>query len=164
MRGKARGAWVDSALEQMLVSSREASRCLQRCKASACTDVTGFGLAGHLFEMARASACAVELFIEQLPLYPGVAQLARLGIESSLQPQNIRVRHSIGDEQGLAAHEAYPLIFDPQTAGGLLASLDSANASQCLQQLRQLGYAEAQIIGRVVEAAARGPVLRLVRT
>lgn len=163
MRGKARGAWVDTALEQMLVSNRDASRCLQRCRASACTDVTGFGLAGHLFEMARASACAVEVFIERLPLYPGVAELARLGIESSLQPQNIRVRHSIGDEDGLAGHEAYPLMFDPQTAGGLLASLDAANAQECLQFLRDLGYAEAQIIGRVVEAVERGPVLRLVR-
>ena len=164
MRGKARGAWVDTALEQMLVSSRLAARCLQACEASACTDVTGFGLAGHLFEMARASDCAVEVFIEQLPLYPGVAELARLGIESSLQPQNIRIRHSIGDAQGLATHENYPLIFDPQTAGGLLASLAPASAQQCLQQLRELGYDQAQIIGRVVEAAQRGPVLSLVRT
>jgi len=164
MRGKARGAWIDTALEQMLVSSREAARCLQACKASACTDVTGFGLAGHLFEMARASACAVEVFIEQLPLYPGVAELARRGIESSLQPQNIRIRHSISDEQGLATHETYPLMFDPQTAGGLLASLAPASAQQCLQQLRELGYDQAQIIGRVVEATQRGPVLSLVRT
>jgi selenide,water dikinase len=163
MRGKARGAWVDTALEQMLVSSRDAARCLQACKASACTDVTGFGLVGHLFEMARASACGVELFIEQLPLYPGVAELARLGIESSLQPQNIRIRHSISDEQDLATHEAYPLIFDPQTAGGLLASLAPASAEQCLQQLRKLGYDQAQIIGRAVEAEQRGPVLSLVR-
>jgi selenide,water dikinase len=100
--------------------------------------------------MARASACAVEVFIERLPLYPGDAELARLGIESSLQPQNIRIRHSIGDEQGLATHEAYPLMFDPQTADGLLASLAPASAQQCLQQLRDLGYDQAQINGRVV--------------
>lgn len=163
MRGAARGAWIDTALEQMLVSSRDASRCLQRHQAGACTDVTGFGLAGHLFELARASACGVEIFIDRLALYPGAAELARRGIHSSLQPQNIRIRHSIRDQYGLAQHAAYPLLFDPQTAGGLLASLNPECARQCLQQLRELGYTEARIIGRVVESDPADPPLRLVK-
>jgi selenide,water dikinase len=164
MRGQARGGWVDAALEQMLVSSWRASRCLRDHGASACTDVTGFGLAGHLFEMARASACAVEIFIDRLPLYPGVADLARRGIESSLQPQNIRIRHAIGDDDNLASHPAYPLIFDPQTAGGLLASVDPEQAQPCLRQLVELGYRQAQIVGRVVEKGPPDRVLELVRT
>jgi len=163
MRGQARAGWVDAALEQMLVSSRAAAACLQGFGASACTDVTGFGLAGHLFEMARASGCAVELSIDRLPVYPGVVDLARRGIESSLKPQNIRIRHAIVDQEDLAAHENYPLIFDPQTAGGLLASVPPESAQPCLQQLFELGYPQAQIIGRVVELTGPGRVLNLVR-
>jgi selenide,water dikinase len=164
MRGQARADWVDDALEQMLVSSWQASRCLKDYHASACTDVTGFGLAGHLFEMARASACAVEIFLDQVPLYPGVAELASRGIESSLQPQNIRIRHAVGDDDGLASHPAYPLIFDPQTAGGLLARVAADQAQSCMRQLVELGYQQTRIVGRVVDITQADRILELVRS
>ena len=164
MQGKARGAWIDETLEQMLVSNRAAANCLRSFNASACTDVTGFGLAGHLFEMARASACAVEILIDQLPLYPGVASLARRGIESSLQPQNMRIRHSIQDTHKLASAAAYPLLFDPQTAGGLLAGVARQHAEPCLQQLRNLGYQHAQIVARVTEVEASERIISLVHS
>jgi selenide,water dikinase len=163
MRGKARGEWLDAALAQMLVSSRDAARCLRRYRASACTDVTGFGLAGHLFEMARASDCLVELDLERLPLLAGAADLARRGIQSSLQPQNIRIRHAIEDSVGTSRHPHYPLLFDPQTAGGLLASVAAERADECLGQLRELGYGEAQIVGRALPAAPGGIRIRLSR-
>jgi selenide,water dikinase len=164
MRGKARGEWLDAALEQMLVSSRDAAHCLRQFRASACTDVTGFGLAGHLFEMARASDCLVELDLERMPLMTGAAELARQGIESSLQPQNVRIRHAIEDDGGDSGHAHYPLLFDPQTAGGLLASVAAERAPDCLHRLRELGYREAQIIGRALPAAdERGIRIRLSR-
>ena len=162
MQGKARGAWIDEALEQMLVSNRAAARCFRQFKASAATDVTGFGLAGHLFEMARASACAVEVRLDQLPLYAGAASLAMQGIASSLQPQNIRIRHSIVESAKLASHAAYPILFDPQTAGGLLAAVAPQQAESCLQQLRDLGYRHAQIVARVTRAAESGQTIKLV--
>jgi selenide,water dikinase len=164
MRGQARAAWIDAALEQMLVSSRAAAACLRSFGASACTDVTGFGLAGHLLEMARASGCGVEILLQQLPLYPGAAELARCGIESSLKPQNVRIRHAIRDRHGLAAHDHYPLIFDPQTAGGLLASVAPEVAQDCLQQLWDQGYTQARIVARAVESVEPGRILNLVRT
>jgi selenide,water dikinase len=162
MRARARSEWVDAALDGMLTSSRDASRCLRRFAASACTDVTGFGLAGHLHEMARASHCAVELRLDQLPLYTGAAELAAAGIHSSLQPQNIRIRHAIDDPRQLSAHPAYPLLFDPQTAGGLLASVAAGQADACVAALRELGYADACRIGRVVEAGDSAAPIRLV--
>jgi selenide,water dikinase len=164
MQGKARGAWIDEALEQMLVSNRAAAACLRQFKASACTDVTGFGLAGHLFEMARASGCEVEILLDQLPLYSGAANLAMRGIVSSLQPQNIRIRHSILESAELASHAAYPLLFDPQTAGGLLAGVAPQQAEPCLQQLRDLGYKHAQLVARVTGVAEAGRVIRLVNS
>jgi selenide,water dikinase len=161
MRGCARGDWLDAALAQMLVSSRDSARCLRRFEASACTDITGFGLAGHLYEMAHASDCLVELDIDRLPLLDGAAELAGQGISSSLQPQNIRIRHAIDDAGDYAIHPAYALIFDPQTAGGLLASVAPGSAQQCLQQLQHLGYARAQIIGRVCEMENPATCIRL---
>ena len=164
MRAKARGDWLDAGIEQMLISSRDAASCLRKFQASACTDVTGFGLAGHLFEMARVSVCAIEIFIDRLPLYPGVASLSRQGIASSLHPQNIRIRHSIKDTENLATHENYPLIFDPQTTGGLVASVAEAQAGECLQQLRKLGYDQAQVIGRAIARSESERVLSLVNS
>ena len=161
MRARARAEWVDAALERMLVSNRDASRCLRRFEASACTDVTGFGLAGHLHEMTRASRAAVELQLDSLPLYSGAAELAASGIHSSLQPQNIRIRHALDDPQRLSTHAAYPLLFDPQTAGGLLASIAAERAGDCLAALHELGYNEACVIGRVVEAGEAATPIRL---
>ncbi len=123
---------------------------------TACTDVTGFGLAGHLFEMVRASGCMVELDVDQLPLMQGAVELARQGISSSLQPQNLRIRHAVDDTAAYARHGAYPLLFDPQTAGELLASVPAQSAQQCLQQLRECGYHAAQIIGQVSTAPKDG--------
>ncbi|MDH3630523.1 MAG: selenide, water dikinase SelD [Gammaproteobacteria bacterium] len=162
MLGKARGDWLDAAIEQMLMSSRDAASCLRQYQASACTDVTGFGLAGHLFEMARESACVIEIYVDRLPLYPGVTSLSRQGIASSLQPQNIRIRHSIKDTENLASHENYPLVFDPQTAGGLVASVAEAQAGECMQKLRQLGYDQAQVIGRAIARTGSERTLSLV--
>lgn len=162
MRGKARGEWIDAALTEMLVTNRHAARCLRRFGASACTDVTGFGLAGHLREMARASDCGTELALDRLPLYAGAAELAKVGIQSSLLPQNIRIRHEIEDRGDFAAHAAYPLIFDPQTAGGLLASVDERRAGGCIEALRELGYDGARIVGRVAIRESAAPVISLV--
>ncbi len=162
MRARARAAWVDAALGHMLVSNRNASRCLRRFAASACTDVTGFGLAGHLHEMLRASRCAVELRLDSLPLYPGAAELAAAGIHSSLQPQNIRIRHAIDAAGGVERHAAYPLLFDPQTAGGLLASLAAGSADACVAALHELGYRDACVIGRVVEAGSAAAPISLI--
>ena len=161
MQGRSRGAWIDEALEQMLVSNRAAAACFRQFKVRACTDVTGFGLAGHLYEMARASNCAVEIWLDQLPLYTGAVNLAGQGVTSSLQPQNSRIRHSIVESPKLAAHAAYPLLFDPQTAGGLLAGVDEQQAEACLQQLQGLGYSHAQIVARVGEAPEDERIIRL---
>ncbi|MDH3634454.1 MAG: selenide, water dikinase SelD [Gammaproteobacteria bacterium] len=164
MRGKARGSWVDVAIEQLLVSSRDAASCLRQFRASACTDVTGFGFAGHLFELARNSTCAVEIYIDRIPLLPGAANLARHGIASSLQPQNIRIRHSIRDSANLAAHASYPVLYDPQTAGGLLASVAGAQADECLMQLKNQGYNHAEVVGRVIERTESNSILNLVNS
>lgn len=149
MRGKAKGRWVDAAIQSMLVSSEAAAACLYQHGATACTDVTGFGLLGHLVEMTRASDCDVELELDAVPLLKGAEQTVAAGILSSLQPQNMRLRRSVRNADALTKHARYPLLFDPQTAGGLLASVPAERISACIDQLRDLGYVHATPIGRI---------------
>ena len=149
MQQKAKGRWIEGALESMTQSNRQAAQCLFDHGASACTDITGFGLLGHTVEMTKASGVDVEIDLDSLPILDGALETVRLGILSSLQPANVRLRRAVRSLNGAQIHERYPLIFDPQTSGGLLASLPAEKVQSCLQELRDLGYAKAAIVGRV---------------
>ncbi len=149
MRGKARGAWIDGALESMLVSSRSAAETLQRHGARACTDVTGFGLAGHLLEMLRASQSNAELSLKSLPALAGSLEALAQGIASSLAPQNLA--HAAAVDRGSlpTGDPLMALLYDPQTAGGLLAGVPAENLETCLTELRANGAPQAACVGRV---------------
>lgn len=153
--GQARGRWVESALTCMAQSSQTAARTLQDFGASACTDVTGFGLLGHLLEMARASQVAVELALEALPVLDGALECLQQGITSSLHSANARQSSALagGDALEGAAALRLALLFDPQTAGGLLASVPAAQAEACVTTLQAQGYGQCAVIARV-----RGPM------
>lgn len=151
MRRKARGRWVSEAIQMMLLSNQQAAKCLQKFKATSCTDVTGFGLVGHLVEMTRASQVDAEINIQNVPILDGARETVAAGILSSLQPQNIRLRRAIQNIDQASTHPDYPLLFDPQTAGGLLAGVPAENANQCVNALKQMGYYDACIIGKIVE-------------
>ena len=150
MRHKARGAWIAAALEMMQQSNRAGALCLHRRGASACTDVTGFGLLGHLVEMVRASEVDVELDLRAIPSLPGALDTIAAGITSSLQPQNLRLRRAVRDLDGAADDPRWPLLFDPQTAGGLLASVPDRESHACVDELCSLGYVHTSVIGRAL--------------
>ncbi|MEF8703961.1 MAG: selenide, water dikinase SelD [Candidatus Accumulibacter sp. UW26] len=159
-RLQARGRWIDDALASMRQSNRLAAPCLLAHGATACTDLTGFGLVGHLLEMTRPSGVDAEIDLDALPLLDGAAETAGAGIVSSLQAANVQqLRHALQNPAAAVTHANYPLLFDPQTAGGLLASVPAVNADACLAALRQLGYARCARIGRVLPASeAMAPV------
>jgi selenide,water dikinase len=146
----------------MQVSSRDASRSLLAHGATAATDVTGFGLLGHLVEMLNASGVAVALDGEALPALPGAVELISRGIVSSLHPGNLAFAEALAGAQ-MADPGRHGLLFDPQTAGGLLASLPAPQAEACLAELQWLGYTEACIVGRVLEPETGKPLVRLLR-
>ena len=149
-RLKARGRWIDAALESMQLSNRAAVPCLIAHGATACTDLTGFGLLGHLVEMTRPSGVDAEIDLAALPLLDGAAETAAAGILSSLQPANVRLRRALSNQPEVLRHPNYPLLFDPQTAGGLLASVPADRAEACIAALRSLGYPRTVRIGRVL--------------
>ena len=91
--------------------------------------------------------------MQSVPLLAGASECVRLGIFSSLQPQNLRLARAVrwdavGDDR--RRHEVYPLLFDPQTAGGLLASVPASSADACLRALKEAGYQDSVAIGKVV--------------
>ncbi|TDO04638.1 MULTISPECIES: selenide, water dikinase SelD [Halomonas] len=157
----ARGRWIDAALASMCQSSRQAASCLREHGATACTDLTGFGLLGHLVEMTRPSGVDAELDLAALPLLEGAEETVAAGILSSLQPANVRLRRAIRDPAAWVEHPRYPLLFDPQTAGGLLASVPAERAEACLEALHALGYARASVIGRVLDPGEALEPIRL---
>lgn len=155
MRARADAGWIDAALGEMRRSNREAARILATHGATAMTDVTGFGLAGHLGEMLTASGCDAALDLPAVPLYEGALALARAGIASTLLPENLSLAGLLRGDVDAAARA---LLFDPQTSGGLLAGIPADRAQACAAQLMAAGYADAAVIGRVTGAGpdARG--------
>ena len=99
--------------------------------------------------MTRASGVDATLWPDRVPLLAGARESVARGVFSSLQPENVRLRRAIRDLDRAAEDPLYPLMFDPQTAGGLLASVPADRAAACLQALRAGGYPSAAIVGRV---------------
>lgn len=147
MSGSADGADVASALVAMQHGQKRASQIL-RAGAQAMTDVTGFGLAGHLQNICAASDVSAILTLDAIPLLDGALALSERGEQSSLYPNNRAGFPEIPD------NPLSRLLFDPQTGGGLLAAVPADRAEHLLSELRQAGYARAEIIGRIADGPA----------
>jgi len=156
MRAKAKGRWVGAAFDSMLQSNFKAARILRDHDASACTDVTGFGFLGHLLEMLKYKgndssdySYGAKINLDSIPLLPGADECIKNGIFSSLYPENIRCKHAIEDITIGSEHPAYPILFDPQTSGGLIASVSSEKVSNLIDKLYEAGYQRACIVGSI---------------
>jgi len=146
MRGLCRAAWLQRTTGEMRQTNAAAAQVLLGHSPTACTDVTGFGLIGHLHEMLVASDVGARLWPDRVALLPGVTDLVALGVRSTLAPDN--ERHLPAELVGSPLGE--PLI-DPQTSGGLLAGVPVRHAEACMQALADAGLSPT-LIG-VVEAA-----------
>jgi selenide,water dikinase len=151
--GKAVEEVVRASLETMLLAGREAGRMMSEAGAHAATDVTGFALMGHAWEMARASGVTFEIASASVPLIPGALELAAAGLLTSGDKSN---RRYVGEDVRISdgvGRELDSLLFDPQTAGGLLISVAEESAEELLARLRET-YPDASLIGRVRERGA----------
>jgi selenide,water dikinase len=157
MRGVCRAEWFAELVEFMLVSNRAAAEVFREAGVRACTDITGFGLAGHLLEMLDGSQMSARLSQSAVPCYAGFEKVVDRGIVSSLHRDNAKVTCRV---QGPAPLPAW--LFDPQTSGGLLAALPASAVASTLQQLQQAGSTRARVIGEVASLAAdQAPGIRL---
>lgn len=154
MRARAKAVWVKLALETMQVSNLAASQILFSHGARACTDVTGFGLAGHLLEMLQASGCRALMSLASIPILSGAVELMQEGYFSTLHEQNKQIEPKLSDYIEYDADEAdvhlRDILYDPQTAGGLLFGVPAEQAAACLAELQALGYVRACSIGKVL--------------
>ena len=154
MRGLAMAHAIEVVLAAMRQSNGAAAECLARHGATAATDVTGFGLAGHLIEMLEASGVVGQVNLETIAIYPQALALAEAGIASSLLPENLVFAKHLADDSSTSA-ATLALLFDPQTSGGLLAGLPADHARACVDDLKCSGMRDAAIIGEVVTSGER---------
>lgn len=149
-RGKCRAEWMDAALQGMLQSQSKSAEIARGFPIQAATDVTGFGLAGHLLEMLRASSCSAELEFSSQPdlLLPGVMEMLEQGVESTLAPANKELESSIIATPDQRQSPTFSALFDPQTSGGLLLAVSPEIAPDLITALGTT--VEAKIIGQVL--------------
>jgi selenide,water dikinase len=160
-RGLIPSRLVEAAIATMVQPAGPAAACLVENRATACTDVTGFGLLGHLLEMLRASGMSAAIDPDAVPALEGTLSLLGRGITSSLHADNLAALSALEPDIRAAADPVAALLIDPQTAGGLLAGVPAAHAEQCLARLSELGC-RAAIIGRVDLLGGGEPRIRLV--
>lgn len=142
--GKASPEAIEAVSTTMSTSLAAASRAMVELGANACTDITGFGLLGHAFEIARASGVTFEIDSAAVPLLPNVLELIEMGMLTRGDKNN---REYVGDTVRFADSVSATMqsaLFDPQTAGGLLVSLSDANAREFLRAIPS-----AKIVGHV---------------
>ncbi len=140
----------EKVIRLMAALNRDAARIMADFDISACTDVTGFGLLGHLAEMVNGSGCSVRIFSGQVPVIPEAEEFAAMGLIPAGAYNNRDFR-----EQMITFTETVPrtlkdLLFDPQTSGGLLISVSNAQCDDLISALKEGGIADAARMGNVV--------------
>ena len=139
------------------VSNRAAGELFRDFGVTACTDITGFGFAGHLLEMLDGSNVSASIDAKSIPLYEGFAEVTAGGIVSSLHRDNAKVAARVAATSRLPGW-----LFDPQTSGGLLGAVRPEMVESTLGRLREVGCAAAASIGEVVAAGTEiGPMIVL---
>lgn len=139
-----------SSVATMLTPGKYAAEAMREFKVKGATDVTGFALLGHAWEMARASGITIEIEASAVPLLDGALELATAGLLTSGDKTN---REYVGGDVAIAEsvdENLVKLLFDPQTAGGMLISVSPERADDLLARLRE-NYPAAKVIGRVGE-------------
>lgn len=164
MRGLARGAWIEAAIASMLRSNAAAANVAREVGASACTDVSGFGFAGHLGSMLRASGAAARVALDAIPLLPGAASCFARGLRSTFHAQNEKARHAMRVDARVATRPEFAALFDPQTSGGLLFGVAAQRVEEAVAKLHAAGDVAAACVGAVEPASAVGALFTVGET
>ncbi|MGI9427449.1 MAG: selenide, water dikinase SelD, partial [Bythopirellula sp.] len=127
MQAACRAEWWKPLIDAMLLSNHHAATAAREVGVHAATDVTGFGLAVHLLEMLEPAGLAAELSVSSLPILPGSVELLQQGFESTLAPSNRARCQSLELPADMQSKAATKILFDPQTAGGLLLAVPENN-------------------------------------
>ncbi len=139
------------AVQIMAALNKEACYAMVHVGANACTDITGFGLMGHLAEMTRGSRVGARIRLSSVPTIPGLWDLAEQGVAPGGTARNLKsVRHVVEWDNGISA-EARTVLCDAQTSGGLLISVAAEKTDRLMEDLRARNVSEAAVIGEIIE-------------
>jgi len=158
--GRAPAAGLAEAERSMRELNRAAAEVMTAFGVTTATDITGFGLAGHLAEIASQSGVAVEVYGGAIPVFSGVMDLIREGVVSGAVERNREYASRFVKRAKGVGEELETLLYDPQTSGGLLIAVRASKAPALLAALRKKGVASAAAIGRVTRKATPRIVLR----
>ncbi len=122
---------------------------------NACTDITGFGLAGHLAEMVSGSGAGMLIDSKALPVFPEALEFASMGLIPAGAYKNRKFRESMVSISSDVPLALADIIFDPQTSGGLAISVDESHADKLLNTLHEKGIEWARIIGKITPGPER---------
>jgi len=143
--------YVKGFISSMATLNKYAADIMLKYNVNACTDVTGFGLAGHLVEMLQENELSIEINSKSIPLLPGVEDAADMGLIPGGLYRNrdyLSVKCNFSDE----VKQIYKdIIFDPQTSGGLLISLSESEAQHLLNELKSSGVDQSSLLGKVIK-------------
>lgn len=142
-------------VESMTTLNKKASEILQNYNVSAVTDVTGFGLLGHLYEVTKASGISAHIFMERIPLFERTREYSLKYINGGMMRNNGYFGKHVLFNDDANTEENSNILFDPQTSGGLLIFVDSSDSKALLNELHDNGIKQASIIGETKKAAAK---------
>ena len=151
--GMAPSALMDRVTRLMAQLNRQAAEIMDGFRVGACTDVTGFGLLGHLAEMVIDSGAGVRIFSEQIPVIREALDFADMGLVPGGAYRNREFRESMIEFAPTVARNRQDLLFDPPDVGGLLISVNGDDAEDLLAALKEAEMEETAIIGEVVDGA-----------
>ncbi len=140
---------MDECLATITTLNKTAAEIMQGFKVHAATDITGFGLAGHAFEMAAGSDVRLEISMDDIPIMREALAMYKKGMNTGMNASNCRlVSKNMRFEKDLPAwHQE--IVYDPQTSGGLLVSVPASGSENMLEALTNAGVDQARIIGHV---------------
>ncbi len=139
---------ADKVIEVMVHLNKYAAMSFDKIEVNSATDVTGFGLLGHALEMAKASDVSIEINSKEVPILEGAVDMAKMGIIPAGMYRN---KEYVGKDVELQniEIEIEDVLYDPQTSGGLLVSVNSDLAEMLVEDMKKNGSIEAKIIGEV---------------
>lgn len=149
MRSLCRAADYDHLVARMLEPQHRWAEVAIECGVTGGTDVTGFGLAGHLLETLQSSSASAVIRLASIPQLPGAVEAIAQGVRSTLSPANRQVESKIEVSDECRARPEYELLFDPQTCGGLLLAVAESNYEELLRRSSAAGLPSPTVIGRV---------------
>lgn len=151
---------IESVTRLMAALNRKAAEIMSKYPVNACTDITGFGLVGHLSEMVVDSGKKIKIYADKIPVIPEALEYAGMGFIPGGAFKNREFRKSMIDIPSSLDPIMQDILFDPQTSGGLLICVDSKSADDLLNELRTNGMDKASLIGKVLSEPEERIVIR----